>query len=718
MSSPSFPQPDAPYDSITQKARDALFREAVLYLNQEELILLEKACAYAFHAHDGQLRKSGEPYITHPIAVTLELARWRMDVETLCAGLMHDVLEDTPITAKQMSESFGRTITQMVQSLTKLEAEEKKTDKSELQASNLRRLVVSMLNEPRVIVVKLSDRLHNMRTIGAQRAESKIRSATETFNVYAPIADLLGLNKVYCELQDLSFEAMYPMRYRVLKRSMQAFWQYRKTFIEGFIDNMRNLLAQHNIHATVYGRERNLYSIYQKHKDSKQGRFKDMRDVFAFRVIVNNIDECYLALGILHRNFPPQLDKFKDYIALPKSNGYQSLHTSLRVTNAMHPLKVQIRTKEMHSKAETGFVSDIAAGKSANVRHIQTLLEEIRELNEGSSSDREFMENITADFGSKFFAYTPKAKAIALVRGATPIDFAYAIHSEIGDQCSGARVNRKKVPLNTRLNSGDMVEILTSPTAHPKPEWLTMAKMGYTRSRIRAYFNRISRQDALVLGERIFHHVLHNIAQKYQLNETELTEKFQQTYLTDERTWDKVYDEIARVHYTPLKVALDLLALFKEQPEKHEWSDWQIGTQINSHIHLASCCHPVPKDDIRVLFSQESGFVVHREECPQLLNKNNEKNTLKASWQDLPHDSNQRYVSHLKLTVEDKQGLLLNILGIVSQKRINLASIVTEDMGGGFKNIILSLEVRHLDELNEVIKGLQQVHRISEIHRL
>lgn len=720
MSAPAIPDACAPYDAITAKVREALFVEAALYLSQEDLILVEKACAYAFYAHEGQTRRSGEPYITHPIEVTLELVRWRMDVQTLCAGLMHDVLEDTNITEAQMAEQFGLAITKMVVSLTKLEAQEKKMDKSELQASNLRRLVVSMLNEPRVILVKLSDRLHNMRTIGAQRAESKMRSAMETFNVYAPIADLLGLNEVYRELQDLSFEARHPIRYQILANNMEKFRTTRKTFTDGFIGKIRDLLAENNIVAHVYGRERNLYSIYQKHKDSRSGKFEDWRDVYGFRVIVENEDECYLALGVLHRHYQPQLDKFKDYIALPKSNGYRSLHTSLRVTDALHPLKVQIRSKEMHEKAEKGFISDIVAGNSADVHHIQNLLEEIRQLDKDCEDDREFMRNITADLGAKSFVYTPKGKAISLARGATPIDFAYAIHSEIGDKCAGALVNRQRVPLNTKLKPDDCVSIITSPTAHPMPEWLNMAATGSARSKIRAYLNRVSRNDALDFGQQLFEHTLSCVAQQHGLDEASLKEQFAQAYLSDERTWEKFYEEIVRLQVSPLKIALDIHHLLGLQPEKIWLNPLTVGGQENSHIHFGSCCHPLPKDSICVLFGQEEGFVVHREECEQLLSKGNERNMLKANWQDVQALAKQRYLSPIKIIIQDGQGLLVHILSIIAEKGINLVRIQSEKIAGsdGFQQLLLMLEVRHLDELNQVLDELRQTHKVHQVIRL
>ncbi|MDK4539645.1 RelA/SpoT family protein, partial [Kingella kingae] len=362
-------QPTAPYDSLTASVRDTLFREA-RYLNADELQQLEKACAYAFFAHDGQTRKSGEPYITHPIAVTIELARWRMDIQTLSAGLMHDVLEDTHITKAEMAQEFGDTITEMVDGLSKLE-NLKYDSKAEQQAESFRKLILAMTKDIRIIIVKLSDRLHNMRTLGAKSPDSRRRIATETLEVYAPIANRLGLNPVYRELQDLAFKAMHPARYQVLQRAMTAFKKNRHDVIERVLREMSLHLVGYNIEAKIQGREKNLYNIHQKMK-AKKIKFEDVLDIYGFRVIVNSKAACYVALGALHELYQPKPGKFKDYIAIPKSNGYQSLHTALNGPYGL-PIEIQIRTREMHAVAESGVASHWAY-KSGDTHEDETTL--------------------------------------------------------------------------------------------------------------------------------------------------------------------------------------------------------------------------------------------------------------------------------------------------------------------------------------------------------
>ena len=440
----SVPPPLADYDAITAPVREMLFRKAD-YLSAEDLQVLEKACAFAFRAHGSQKRQSGEPYITHPISVTAELAGWRMDLQTLCAGLMHDVLEDTPTSKAQIAEAFGDTVAEMVDGLSKLDKLEYDSQ-AEHQAESFRKLILAMTRDVRVIIVKLADRLHNMRTLGAKNAQSRRRIATETLEVYAPIANRLGLNHVYRELQDLSFQAMHPSRYRVLQRAMAEFKKSGHDVIERVLREFSLLLTGANIEAQIQGREKNLYNIHQK-MVSKHLRFEEVLDIYGFRVIVNSVSACYTALGALHSLYKPRPGKIKDYIAIPKSNGYKSLHTTLTGPYGL-PIEVQIRTREMHRIAESGVASHWAykAGEGkedeAALRTNQWL-QSILDLQTRSDNAIEFLEHVKVDlFPNEVYIFTPKGKIFTLPRGATPIDFAYAVHTDIGNRCVGARVNK------------------------------------------------------------------------------------------------------------------------------------------------------------------------------------------------------------------------------------------------------------------------------------
>lgn len=589
-------QPTAPYDSLTASVRDTLFREA-RYLNADELQQLEKACAYAFFAHDGQTRKSGEPYITHPIAVTIELARWRMDIQTLSAGLMHDVLEDTHITKAEMAQEFGDTITEMVDGLSKLE-NLKYDSKAEQQAESFRKLILAMTKDIRIIIVKLSDRLHNMRTLGAKSPNSRRRIATETLEVYAPIANRLGLNPVYRELQDLAFKAMHPARYQVLQRAMTAFKKNRHDVIERVLREMSLHLVGYNIEAKIQGREKNLYNIHQKMK-AKKIKFEDVLDIYGFRVIVNSKAACYVALGALHELYQPKPGKFKDYIAIPKSNGYQSLHTALNGPYGL-PIEIQIRTREMHAVAESGVASHWAY-KSGDTHEDETTLrtnqwlQNILDLQSRSDNAFEFLEHIKVDlFPNEVYIVTPKGKIIALPRGASTIDFAYAIHTDIGNRCIGARVNNVAVPLRTKLKTGDTVEIITSPNGKPNPAWLSFAASSRARSAIRNYVKNTSRSDAIALGERLLAQALGSLLPKEVAQSDTFKDKYLKQLEAREQKLEDVLYNVGVGLTLPVSVAMEIADMAGNHfGGEVKLSPIQIHGSETTRVHLGKCCMPV-----------------------------------------------------------------------------------------------------------------------------
>ncbi len=583
-------QPTAPYDSLTASVRDTLFREA-RYLNADELQQLEKACAYAFFAHDGQTRKSGEPYITHPIAVTIELARWRMDIQTLSAGLMHDVLEDTHITKAEMAQEFGDTITEMVDGLSKLE-NLKYDSKAEQQAESFRKLILAMTKDIRIIIVKLSDRLHNMRTLGAKSPNSRRRIATETLEVYAPIANRLGLNPVYRELQDLAFKAMHPARYQVLQRAMTAFKKNRHDVIERVLREMSLHLVGYNIEAKIQGREKNLYNIHQKMK-AKKIKFEDVLDIYGFRVIVNSKAACYVALGALHELYQPKPGKFKDYIAIPKSNGYQSLHTALNGPYGL-PIEIQIRTREMHAVAESGVASHWAY-KSGDTHEDETTLrtnqwlQNILDLQSRSDNAFEFLEHIKVDlFPNEVYIVTPKGKIITLPRGASTIDFAYAIHTDIGNRCIGARVNNVAVPLRTKLKTGDTVEIITSPNGKPNPAWLSFAASSRARSAIRNYVKNTSRSDAIALGERLLAQALGSLLPKEVAQSDTFKDKYLKQLEAREQKLEDVLYNVGVGLTLPVSVAMEIADMAGNHfGGEVKLSPIQIHGSETTRVHLA-----------------------------------------------------------------------------------------------------------------------------------
>lgn len=714
----------APYDPITANARDLLFKQAH-YLDADELQLLEKACAYAFHAHDGQTRKSGEPYITHPIAVTTELARWRMDIQTLCAGLMHDVLEDTHVGKEDMASVFGDTITEMVDGLSKLE-NLKYDSKVEHQAESFRKLILAMTKDVRIIIVKLSDRLHNMRTLGAKNADSRRRIATETLEVYAPIANRLGLNHVYRELQDLSFHAMHPARYAVLQRAMKAFKKNRQDVIERVLREISLHLVGQNIEAQVYGREKNLYNIHQK-MVSKHLKFEEVLDIYGFRVVVNSKEQCYLTLGALHELYQPKPGKFKDYIAIPKSNGYKSLHTTLNGPYGL-PIEVQIRTRKMHTVAEVGVASHWAY-KAGESREDETTLrtnqwlQNILDLQSRSDNALEFLEHIKVDlFPNEVYIITPKGKIITLPRGASTIDFAYAIHTDVGNRCIGARVNHVAVPLRTKLKTGDTVEIITSPNGKPNPAWLNFAASSRARSAIRSYVKSTSRQDAIALGERLLAQALGSLLPKKLAESEELKEQYLRQLRHNDQTLEDVLYNVGMGLTLPVAVAMEIANLAGDHSDKEvKLNPIQINSHETTRLHLAKCCMPVAGDSVRALMLKDQGLMIHRDTCAVLL-KSDPEQQLDADWASLPAGVEKVYDAAIVVSSVDTHALLAAMAVAISETGGNIASVDTlsKAQAGteGFIEFRFNLHVHDLAHLKNIIAALRKIPQVRKVQRV
>lgn len=717
-------QPTAPYDSLTASVRDTLFREA-RYLNANELQQLEKACAYAFFAHDGQTRKSGEPYITHPIAVTIELARWRMDIQTLSAGLMHDVLEDTHITKAEMAQEFGDTITEMVDGLSKLE-NLKYDSKAEQQAESFRKLILAMTKDIRIIIVKLSDRLHNMRTLGAKSPNSRRRIATETLEVYAPIANRLGLNPVYRELQDLAFKAMHPARYQVLQRAMTAFKKNRHDVIERVLREMSLHLVGYNIEAKIQGREKNLYNIHQKMK-AKKIKFEDVLDIYGFRVIVNSKAACYVALGALHELYQPKPGKFKDYIAIPKSNGYQSLHTALNGPYGL-PIEIQIRTREMHAVAESGVASHWAY-KSGDTHEDETTLrtnqwlQNILDLQSRSDNAFEFLEHIKVDlFPNEVYIVTPKGKIIALPRGASTIDFAYAIHTDIGNRCIGARVNNVAVPLRTKLKTGDTVEIITSPNGKPNPAWLSFAASSRARSAIRNYVKNTSRSDAIALGERLLAQALGSLLPKEVAQSDTFKDKYLKQLEAREQKLEDVLYNVGVGLTLPVSVAMEIADMAGNHfGGEVKLSPIQIHGSETTRVHLGKCCMPVAGDSVRAVIVKDQGLIIHRDTCATLL-KSDPEQQLDADWATLPAGMEKMYDAAVVVSSADAHALLATMASAISGTGGNIASVDTlsKSQAGteGFIEFRFNVNVRDLAHLKAIMTALQHIPHVRTVKRV
>src|SRR5215468_8883086 len=482
------------------------------YLLPPDVALVERAFKFSEHAHQGQFRKSGEPYIKHPLAVASILSQWRLDAQGLAAALLHDVMEDTSVTKHQIESSFGKPVADMVDGVSKLDQIEFQS-REDQQAESFRKMLLAMAQDVRVILIKLADRLHNMRTLDAMAPTHRQRIARETLDIYAPIANRLGLNALYQELQELAFKHLYPTRHRVLAKAIKAARGNRREVMNRILQSIRDGLKADGIAATVSGREKTAYSVYKKMRE-KHYTFAQVFDIYGVRVLVKDTTACYAALGVLHRLYKPIPGKFKDYIAIPKANGYQSLHTTLFGPFGT-PLEAQIRTHDMHRIAEASVAAhwlykqggelDLAQAQRETHRWLQSLLE----IQSESRDSKEFLENIKGDlFPDEIYVFTPKGKIMALARGATAVDFAYGVHTDVGHHCVAARINYELLPLRTELKNGDHVEILTSPTARPNPSWLSFVATGKARSRIRHFLKGLQQKESAALGERLLNQAL------------------------------------------------------------------------------------------------------------------------------------------------------------------------------------------------------------------
>ncbi|MBI2961016.1 MAG: bifunctional (p)ppGpp synthetase/guanosine-3',5'-bis(diphosphate) 3'-pyrophosphohydrolase, partial [Betaproteobacteria bacterium] len=498
------------------------------YLKPSEISLVEEAYQFSDAAHQGQVRMSGDPYISHPLAVAEIVANWQLDAQAVIGALLHDVTEDTAITKEEIAQRFGKPVAELVDGVSKLDRIEFQSQQ-DAQAENFRKMLLAMARDVRVILIKLADRLHNMRTLEAVHPEQRRRVARETIEIYAPIATRLGLDSLYREMQELAFRHLYPLRYRVLAKAIKAARGNRREVVDKILVAIRERLAQAEIEASITGREKHLYSIYKKMVE-KQLTFSQVLDIYGFRVIVKDVPACYLALGVLHGTFKPVPGKFKDYIAIPKVNGYQSLHTTL-IGPYGTPAEIQIRTQAMHRIAETGVAShwmykstdaELNEAQKRTHKWLQSLLE----IQSTTGDAAEFLEHIKVDlFPDEVYVFTPKGKIMALPRGATTVDFAYAVHSDIGNRCIAAKVNYELVPLRTELSNGDRVEIVTAPHASPNPAWLSYVKTARARAEIRHFLRTMQADESRALGERLLNQAIRSLGAKAAEIEPERWEK-------------------------------------------------------------------------------------------------------------------------------------------------------------------------------------------------
>lgn len=689
------------------------------YLSESDVSRIQAAFRYADDAHLGQFRKSGEPYITHPLAVATILAEWHLDAATICAGLMHDVLEDTGVAKIEMAEQFGIEVTEIVDGVSKLD--KLRFSSNEIaQAESFRKMLLAMSRDVRVILVKLADRLHNLRTLGVMRPEKRRRIATETLEIYVPIAHRLGLNTVFRELQELSFFNQHPLRYEVLRKNLIASRGKRRAVLERILRETREVLPKHHIVAQVQGRDKTIYGIYNRMRDT-HASFSDVLDIYGFRVIVRTREECYLALCALHELYKPVHRRFKDFIAIPKANGYQSLHTTV-IGPSGTPIEYQIRTEQMHRIDEMGILSHWLYNDGLDTSELQKMvaawLQSLLEIQRTSADSSEFIENIKIDlFPDRVYVFTPKSKIISLPRGSCPVDFAYQIHTDIGNKTSGCRINGEEKPLTTELKNGDMVEILTADKAQPDPNWLNYVRSGRARAEIRQYLRTRDFKDSVALGETF----LRKAAAEAGINFEMIPEEAWKTVVTENETKNRtaLFADVGQGKLFAAAVVTRLVNFMRAR-EKTAQSTAAVsirGTE-GMAVQLATCCHPIPGDTIWGFMRKGHGLSVHRADCEHTVRgrKVDSERWMAADWkEDIASDA--RFPVPVELEVTDERSALAGVAAELAKAGSAIVGVNMNDNGKTDNKLKLMIQVKDRVHLLHVLRMVRQLPTVTSAAR-
>ncbi|HEX9398127.1 MAG TPA: bifunctional (p)ppGpp synthetase/guanosine-3',5'-bis(diphosphate) 3'-pyrophosphohydrolase [Burkholderiales bacterium] len=687
------------------------------YLKPKDVARLAEAYRFSEAAHAGQTRQSGDPYISHPLAVAEILAGWHLDGQTLMAALLHDVTEDTSVTKDEISDTFGRPVAELVDGVSKLDKIEFQTA-ADAQAENFRKMLLAMARDVRVILIKLADRLHNMRTLGAVSPAKRRRVARETMEIYAPIANRLGLNTVFHELQELAFSHMYPLRYRVIAKATAAARGNRREMIGKTLDAAKRKLAEANIDAVVQGREKHIYSTYRKMIE-KQLTFSEVHDIFGCRVIVRDVPSCYLALGALHALYKPIPGKFKDYIAIPKANGYQSIHTDLIGPYGV-PLDVQIRTEQMHRLAESGVAShwmykDDTDKLSELQKQTHKWLQSLLEIQNQSGDPQEFLEHVKVDlFPDEVYVFTPKGKILSLPRGATAVDFAYAVHTDIGNRCVAAKINGELVALRAELRNGDRVEIITASHAKPNPGWLQYVRTGKARSNIRHFLKTMQYEESADLGEHLLEQAVKNLKASLDTVDDASWERV----IRDggARTREELLADIGLGKRLPAVVARRLLKHADPTREDVVTGSVTIRGTEGMAVQLATCCRPIPGDDIVGSIKKGQGLVVHTADCRLIVrSRKNEP----GQWIDVDWDprTSRLFQAQINVTVENRRGVLAKVASEVAEAGSNIDSISMDEDRAVFTTMHFVVEVANRRHLARVLRALRRLPDVKKLAR-
>jgi len=717
------PPPDQNFQNVEAEHVERLCNILTGYLNVEQVAQCVRAYEFGASAHVGQFRKSGEPYICHPLAVAISLAEMRMDADGITAAILHDVIEDTGVSKQELAEKFNAEVAELVDGVTKLSKIENQSH-AEAQAENVRKMFLAMAKDLRVIIVKLADRLHNMKTLDVMAPPKKRRIARETLDIYAPIANRLGMSNIRHKLEALSFEAMYPLRCAVLNRAIKKARGNRRKMIDTIESTIRLRLKEAPFPYDVAGREKNIYSIYKK-MVKKKIPLADVFDVYAFRIYCDDVDACYRVLGMMHNLYKPIPGRFKDYIAMPKENGYQSLHSILMGPYGV-PIEIQIRTHEMHRMSELGIAAHwLYKSEPDKSRNFQALanewLKDLLEIQKSAGDSLEFIDNLKVDlFPQEVFVFTPNGAIIKLPRGSTIVDFAYAVHTDLGNACVAARIDKQLIPLQTELESGATVEIITAEHTRPNPLWLNYVITARARTAIRNRLKHIEGQEALSLGRRLLENEL--LAMSVQL--TQISDEKIATLLKvmGIKSLDKLLEDIGLGNKMPFLVAKQLT---QDDVQTHVKLD--DGTENKNRplvikgtegmvVTMAKCCRPIPGDLIVGFFNPGKGIVVHQHDCRNhAMIKKKQNNWLDVEWGE---DTKGDFVTEIRMEILNQRGSLATIASTISELDSNIENVTIVDHDAQTCTDTILLTARNRVHLAQIMRRLKELSSVLKITRV
>ncbi|HEY4368366.1 MAG TPA: bifunctional GTP diphosphokinase/guanosine-3',5'-bis pyrophosphate 3'-pyrophosphohydrolase [Steroidobacteraceae bacterium] len=695
-----------------------LLNKLETYLPPQQVDRVRDAYEFGAQAHEGQKRLSGEPYIAHPVAVADILADLHLDAQTIVAAILHDVIEDTPTAKGEIAERFGPEVAELVDGVSKLDQIQFRS-RAEAQAESFRKMLLAMVRDIRVVMVKLADRTHNMRTLGAVPPAKRRTVARETLEIYAPIANRLGIHSVKSELEELGFKALYPGRYRIIEKALKKARGNQKQFVGKIADNLRGAIEKAGIKGRVEGREKHLYSVYQKMRRNR-APLTSIVDVFGFRIVVDSIDTCYRALGLVHGLYRPMPGRFKDYIAIPRVNGYQSLHTTLFGPNGM-PIEVQIRTEDMNRVAESGIAAhwQYKTGEDQGRAYrdrASEWLQQLMEIQHGGNSE-EFMESVKVDlFPDKVYVFTPRGEIRRLPRNATAVDFAYAVHTDIGNHCVAAKVDRRLVPLRTPLRNGQTVEIITAKGATPNPAWVNFVVTAKARASIRHYLKGLKHSEAVELGKRLLNQALADLNlvlkkipdERVQATAIELGLKSPEELFEQIGLGERLAPLVARRLLPPDSAA-------PAEPVSQSGPLAIAGTE-GMVVSYARCCFPIPNDPIMAYLSSGRGVVIHREACGNLRNYRKQPDKwLSVTWQS---SMDRLFNVEIRIDVKNRMGALAAIASNIATTETNIEHVAVDERDGDASTLIFDLQVRDRKHLANVIKNLRKMPEVLRVTRV